>query len=203
MVLCDGRWVHGFVWCVVSHDFPLPPLTQPRNVRFPQHNQDAEEVPETDPLSDVVGGIVTCNSGPSSAVSSIELSSRDAYVLSPAEDEDILTDLHGLSESPLGEYLAIVERSPGGGVLLHRKLSSPSRKRSQAESRRLFEERQMRAELNREMRQQEMTEKLKVQNTNSACATCLARVCPCARVRACGWVGRWVRAPVLLLLPTT
>ena len=108
------------------------------------------------------------HSTPSSLASSTELSSRDAYVLSPAEDEDILTGLYGLSESPLGDHYAVVERSPGGGVLLHRKLSSPSRKRSQAESRRLFEERQIRAELNREQRQQEMTEKLKVQNTNSA-----------------------------------
>ena len=55
--------------------------------------------------------------------------------------------------------------SPGGSVLLHQKLSSPSRKKTKAENARLSEERQTRASETRKKRQREEKERLQTQNT--------------------------------------
>ena len=55
--------------------------------------------------------------------------------------------------------------SPGGSVLLHQKLSSPSRKKTNAENARLSEERQVRASEARQKRKQEEKERLQTLNT--------------------------------------
>eukprot|EP00039_Didymoeca_costata_P014495 m.234667 g.234667 ORF g.234667 m.234667 type:complete len:1143 (+) comp16037_c0_seq24:128-3556(+) len=95
--------------------------------------------------------------------------SENAESLEPLLDEPPLLESSGIweditEESRLDSSGALIT-SPGGSVLLHQKLSSPSRKRPPAENARISKERQDRASRAREKLQQEMTERLQAQHT--------------------------------------
>eukprot|EP00038_Savillea_parva_P030913 m.81336 g.81336 ORF g.81336 m.81336 type:complete len:1305 (+) comp9405_c0_seq1:200-4114(+) len=76
---------------------------------------------------------------------------------------DLANDDGWSSDSDTGADMAV--SSPGSTVLLHTRLSSPSRKRTTAESRRIYEEKQARASEKRERQQQELAERLRRENS--------------------------------------
>lgn len=110
-----------------------------------------------------------------SAVTTIVSGGTDGVVTVDSTDDDDVTTIANLNHrtppsallpDPDDEGFSLSVTSPGSTVLLHHRLSSPSRKRSCAENTRISVARQARATETRARMQQEMTERLRKHNTS-------------------------------------
>ncbi|XP_077867715.1 S phase cyclin A-associated protein in the endoplasmic reticulum-like [Saccoglossus kowalevskii] len=77
---------------------------------------------------------------------------------------DIIDQYDKRETSSWGDIVESTERSPGHALHMHEKLSSPSRKRTRAESQRIHEEKQAKAQQLREKLQEEKAHKLRMLN---------------------------------------